>query len=184
VTCEIVLDPGRTLTGTVLGPDSKLLDGARMSGLRSYGQAASYWEKEPLKTAEFIVTGLQSGERRQLILLHEGKRLAGSVVVQGNEKGPLSVTLQPWGTVMGRLVDADGQPHRKLDTLVLYGAGSGESFSTDQDGKFRIEGRVPGLKYSLSVTKGAMLTGRVFDDLMIDSGETKDLGDVQIKPNE
>jgi RNA polymerase sigma factor (sigma-70 family) len=184
VTCEVVLDPGRTLTGTVFDADGKPLDGARVSGLRSYGQGASYWEREPLKTAEFIVTGLQSGQRRQLILLHEGKRLAGLVVVQGNEKGPLRVTLQPWGTVMGRLVDADGQPRPNLDTLVLYGAGSAESFSTDQDGKFRIEGRVPGLKYSLSVTKGAMLTGRVFDDLMINSGETKDLGDVQIKSSE
>src|SRR5207245_1487052 len=121
------------------------------------------------KTAEFVVTALQSGQRRQLILLHEGKRLAGSVVIQGDEKGPLAVKLQPWGTVSGRLVDTDGRSRRRaLDTLErMFGSGVEDlttvgslptrSFSTDQDGRFRIEGLVPGLKYNLSVVNGNMV---------------------------
>jgi hypothetical protein len=192
VTCDILLDPGRTLTGTIFDPDGKLLEGARVSGLKSYGHGAGYWEHEPLKTAQFTMTGVAAGQRRQLIFLHEGKQLAGSVVVQRDEEKPLAVKLQPWGTVSGRLVDGDGRARRALDGLffsgkvddLTLGSHPTRSFSTDQDGRFRIEGLVPGLKYNLSVVNGNVLTGTVFEDLTTKPGESKDLGDVPLKPNE
>jgi RNA polymerase sigma factor (sigma-70 family) len=193
VTCDLVLDPGRTVTGTVLGPDGRPLAGARVSGLRAYGHGAAYWENEPLKTSEFTVAGLTPGRRRLLILLHEGKRLAGSQVVRGEEQGAVTIKLEPWGTVTGRLVTADGTPMARAECFFLFGDKQDEltigshparSFSTDRDGKFRIEGLVPGLKYTLSVANGNMLIGRVFENLTIPSGQTKDLGDVKLKPFE
>src|SRR5262249_37563650 len=75
VTCDMVLDPGQTLAGKVLGPDGNRLAGARSSGLRAYGHFVSYWEPEPLKTAEFTVVGMRPGQKRLLIFLHEGKKL-------------------------------------------------------------------------------------------------------------
>src|SRR5262249_9059896 len=42
LTCDITLDPGRTLTGIVVGPDGKPLPGARMGGVTGF--IISTWE--------------------------------------------------------------------------------------------------------------------------------------------
>ena len=38
------------------------------------------------------------------------RKLAGYVVVRGDEKTPIEVEMQPWGVVVGRLIDKDGKP--------------------------------------------------------------------------
>jgi RNA polymerase sigma factor (sigma-70 family) len=179
IMCDVVLDPGRTLKGTVLGPDGKPLAGARVAGLRPLG----YWEAQPLKEAEFTLRGLSAGERRRLQMVHEGKKLAGWLEVRGDEKGPVRVRLEPWGSVRGRLVTPDGVPM----TNVSIGIGSLPRVQPGKDGKFRIDGLAPGLKYNLSVTKESYLlesSGKGVKDLTTRPGETKDLGDVEVKPME
>jgi RNA polymerase sigma factor (sigma-70 family) len=179
IACDVVLDPGRTLKGTVLGPDGKPLAGARVAGLRPLG----YWEAQPLKEAEFTLRGLSPGERRRLQMVHEGKKLAGWLEVRGDEKGPVHVRLEPWGSVTGRLVTPDGVPM----TNVSIGLGSLPSVQAGKDGKFRIEGLAPGLKYNLRVTKESYLlesSGKGIENLTTRPGETKDLGDVEVKPME
>src|SRR5207248_3468875 len=91
--CEIVLDPGETPSGKVLGPDGKPLAGARVCGLRSY--AYTYWEYEPLRSTDFTVFGLRKDRPRTLLFLHEGTKTAGSLCLKGEEKGPLEVRMQP-----------------------------------------------------------------------------------------
>src|SRR5205085_2253015 len=86
VECKIVLDPGRTVKGTVQGPDGKPLAGARICGVKSY--AFTYWENEPLATAEFTAFGVSPDRPRRLLFLHEGNRLAGSIFVRGDEQSP------------------------------------------------------------------------------------------------
>ena len=49
----------------------------------------------------------------------------------------------------------------------------------DKEGKFRIEGLVPGLKYNLGVMKAGAIVGYVFKDAKFEAGETRDLGNVQ-----
>jgi hypothetical protein len=199
VTCDLVLDPGRTLTGTVLGPDGRPLAGALMGGL----SAADSWAYEPLKGAEFTAAALKPGEPRRLLAVHREKRLAGTLLVRGDEKGPLTVRLQPWGVVTGRLVTPDGKPHTGVEILTLGGdvitaegvqprdpdAGSlPGSVKPDKEGKFRLEGLVPGLKYTLSVVRAGyvvFISGSVGDKaLTLKAGETRDLGDVEVKPIE
>jgi hypothetical protein len=56
-----------------------------------------------------------------------------------------------------------------------------------KDGKFRIDCLAPGLKYSLSVTKEAYsleIRGKNLENLTLRPGETRDLGDIQVKPME
>jgi protocatechuate 3,4-dioxygenase beta subunit len=188
VTCNVVLDPGRALTGTVLGSDGEPLAGARVCGLTSY--AFTGWEHEPLKTDQFTAFALSKGRPRNLLFLHEGKKLAGSLLLKGDEKGPLTVRLQPYGAVRGRVVGADSLPQAKLELTTrrfgdrLYDAGSGfhptRSFETDKDGRFRIEGLVPGLKYEISVMKQGRIVGRLVRDLTVKSGESRDLGELQV----
>jgi hypothetical protein len=65
---------------------------------------------------------------------------------------------------------------------VTVGSHPTRGFRPDKEGKFRIEGLVPGLKYNLSVVKKGRIVGYAFQDYTIKSGENKDLGDV--KPGE
>ncbi|HEV3261598.1 MAG TPA: sigma-70 family RNA polymerase sigma factor [Gemmataceae bacterium] len=215
-TCPVVLDPGRTLTGTVLGPDGEPLAGARVSGLTSYG--GGYWADEPQTTAAFAVTGFGPGKRRLtaafavtgfgpaehrlLMFVHEGKRLAGFLVVKADEKGPLTIKLRPWGVLQGCLVNADGQPRADAELVSLGSpirhrtepiAGTPDELSfgslptrerrTDKDGKFRLEGLIPGLKYNIGIEEeGYRITGTLPENLMVRPGEVKDLGDVKPEP--
>ena len=70
---------------------------------------------------------------------------------------PYVVKLQPWGTITGRLVDAEGKPRPRVDLMtsdwrarsidpargvIHYGQ------KTDNDGRFRYERLVPGQEYS------------------------------------
>src|SRR5262249_1844243 len=141
-------------------------------------------------TAEFKAYGLGKQPRR-LLFLHPGKKLAGSLLVRGDEKGPLRVKLESAGTIKGRLVGPDGLPRPKVELTLsrfgnrLYDLDSGfhptRSFVTDRDGKFQIEGLLPGLHYEMSVMKGGAIVGRVFTGLIFKSGETRDLADVQVR---
>jgi RNA polymerase sigma factor (sigma-70 family) len=190
ITCKVLLDPGLRMTGTILDPKGKPLPGVLIRGLRSYS-SNSYWEREPRPTPQFTVMGMTSDRPRHLLFLHKEKKLAGSLLLKGNEKAPLTVTLQPAGTITGRLVDEDGQPQggarlgftgprrRVGDKEVLeIGSHPTQEFTTNPDGTFRIEGLAPGLKYHLAryeANKRTMLA----EDLMLEPGETKDLGDVR-----
>jgi Sigma-70 region 2 len=114
ITIDISLDPGRTLAGTVLGPDGRPLAGARVSGLNDM----VYWESEPLAGAAFTVRSLRTDRPRLLQFVHEGKRLAGSAVVRGgDDKGPVRVTLVPWGVLTGRLRTPDGEPLTGVEVI-------------------------------------------------------------------
>jgi RNA polymerase sigma factor (sigma-70 family) len=189
--CDIALDPGRMLTGTVVDTDGQPLAGAQAAGLTDFG----FWESTPLKTAEFTLTGLLPDRPRLLQFVHKDKHLAGSLVVQPDEKGPLTVKLRPAGTIVGRVVRPDG-------TLVTLGQVVAGEFSAerllsgklnltfgsspggvqpDKDGRFRIEGLVPGLKYRLALSQGSYLQMIENNAVTVEAGETKDLGDVKVR---
>jgi RNA polymerase sigma factor (sigma-70 family) len=191
--CDLLLDPGRTLTGTVLGPDGKPLAGAQASNLKSYG----YWENTQGTT--FTLTGLEVGKTRLVEFAHPGKNLAASLVIKGDEKGPLTVQLVPAGTLTGRLVTPDGQPvtdgqiisrGEPTDKPAVPNLTSGSlpnGVRPGKDGKFRIAGLAPGLTYRLGLLRGFYLHelgGGAAGKLTFKPGETKALGDVVVKPFE
>jgi hypothetical protein len=193
LTCDLVVDPGRSLVGTVLGPDGAPLSGALLFG--KYDM--EYWEDEPLDTERFTLNSLQPGKPRFLQFLHEEKKLAGWRVVRGAEDTPPVVQLERWGVVTGRLVDADGQPRTGVQLVFsdgskdaplphgsLRGNGAGMSgrIVPGGDGRFRIEGLAPGLAYTLEVeVKPGMREGWAIRNLVIKPGEIRDLGDIQAK---
>jgi RNA polymerase sigma factor (sigma-70 family) len=175
ITCDVYLDPGRTLTGTAVGPDGKPLAGARALGLRPM----AYWENAPLKTAEFTVLALGPDETRTLQMVQEEKKLAGWRVVRADEKAPVRVRLEPWGVVTGRLVKPDGEP---MTNVSIYAGSRGGR--PDKEGRFRIEGLAPGQKFGLRVIQSPYqleVSGKDIKDMTLRPGETKDLGDIQAR---
>jgi protocatechuate 3,4-dioxygenase beta subunit len=186
VTCDLLLDSGRTLTGTVQGPDGKPLAGVRVSGLRTYGGFGG-WEN-PLQGSDFVVTGLAEGEGRLLQFLHPEKRLAGHLLLKGKEKGPLTVRLAAAATLAGRLVTPEGEPVADGALAIVGGSGDGKlpvNVRPGKDGKFRIESLAPRLAYRLGFSRGGylhQLGGAAAGDLILKPGEAKDLGNVVVKP--
>jgi len=84
----------------------------------------------------------------------------------------------------------------RLDTGVLPFSGSGYPFKTDAQGRFELKGVIPGLKYTATVEKQEEEQEKddrsmrprqffvIFTDLTVASGETKQLGDLKVKPDE
>ncbi len=197
LTCEIQVDPGRSVTGTVLGPDGKPLAGALVKGL-----TAGFPQPTPLKTASFTAVALDPDHPRQLLFVHLKQKLAGKLVLRGDEKDNVTVRLEPWGTLTGRVLDEDGRPvaGARLQTgyadstvfhpMTWWVGFQGEVVRTDREGRFRAEGMTPGVKFRLSVSSDRMtflpITGApdgMLRDLSVGAGETKDLGEMRVKSN-
>jgi hypothetical protein len=195
-TCNIPMGRYSSLTGTVLGPDGKPLAGAHAYGVRypwawvtSSTRENSYSPK-PLPTASFTVTMVEPGNRRSLIFVHGEKHLAGMLVLQGKENGPLTVRLGPAGTVTGQLIDADGVPSGKVDLRIMFENKANDSVAdnyphlttTDAQGHFRVENLVPGLRYQILIAgKAPNRTTGLVAKVTVGPSETKDLGKKQAR---
>ena len=154
------LDPGQTLTGTVLDPAGKPLSGTHYRG-RAEDQAELIgWDL--LGSDTFTVDCYRADKPRRLLFVHLGRKFAGSLTVAGPQTAPLRVRLQPWGAISGRVVDAQGKPVSGVNLLDASGTlplsllgkdRSGEfpgiSYRIVDDGRFCIEGLAPGVKYNL-----------------------------------
>ncbi len=90
--CEITLDPGRTLTGTVVGPDGNPLTGVSAWGLTAaFGLYDLDLGPPTLRTANFSAMGLDDRYPRYLLFWHKEKGLGKAVLVWGDERSPLTV---------------------------------------------------------------------------------------------
>jgi RNA polymerase sigma factor (sigma-70 family) len=182
---DLTLDPGWTFTGTVLGPDGKPLAGARGFGLTNMASRAG-WDGEARKTAEFTVRAFNPRRPREVFFQHPETGLVGVVQAPKENGGAVTVRMEPGAVVTGRLVDADGRPRAGVELELTFrrkegveASGSPQRIQTDREGLFRIGALLPGYEYRLSDRRGDLLIGHA-----LRPGETKDLGDVQVKPFE
>jgi RNA polymerase sigma factor (sigma-70 family) len=192
---------GRTLTGTVVGPEGKPLAGAVGILARvaqpPFGIRANQGLRIDKDSAQFTLDGIDPRQPPLLIFRHPEKKLALRLEVRGDEKDPLTARLQPGGKLTGRILDAAGQPLADARIDLLLGQKAGpfsqpntfvSAAKTDKEGRFTLEGIVPetGLMLLIGVTAraGPGRTIHAVNDLTWKAGEAKDLGDVktQFKP--
>jgi beta-lactamase regulating signal transducer with metallopeptidase domain/protocatechuate 3,4-dioxygenase beta subunit len=184
-TCDLTLVPGRAIPGMIIGPDGKPLSGVRVIGLTTSDFSAS----APLKSAGFTVTGLTPRRPRLLGFYQKEQQLGAQLLVRSDDKGPLTVRLQKCGTLTGRLLDADKNPRTSIrlraraESPSWTPATSEISATTDKDGRFRMDGMIPDVSYSVFTYEGPgnILVRVVSRAVKLASGETKDLGDVVTK---
>jgi protocatechuate 3,4-dioxygenase beta subunit len=143
---DIALEPARRRQGRVVGPDGQPLTGVTVSGL-----STRELHSETLKGAEFTVRGINPKAPRSLTFYHKDKNLGFYLKELPDEKlGPLTSKLQPLGSVSGRVVDQDGQPVAGKRVEIEHGEGGGwKQVTTDKEGRFRVEGMVPGKRYMI-----------------------------------
>jgi RNA polymerase sigma factor (sigma-70 family) len=199
LTFDVEVSRGRDLRGKLLGPDGKPVTGATANGLTFDASALYRSDRDPplatevLKTEAFTALGLYPKEPRTLSFAHPGRKLIACVVVRGTEEGPLTVRLEPWGTLTGRLVDEQGRPVAGVLLRLHYPELPRPGFlwrdleyRSDPQGRFRVECLLPGLGHGLGVEGDAKRAvtlaapGKV-QNLSVPAGTVKDLGDVPLK---
>ena len=105
VTLDLQVDPGRSLTLHVVDPQDQPLVGTIASNVFDLSQVSV----QVHESAEIAVYALDPSRPRRVIVRHDGRKLIGSVDLKGDETGSRTVKLEPWGAVIGRVVD-DGGP--------------------------------------------------------------------------
>lgn len=192
-TIDLIADPGQSVKLSILDPNGKPLGGTVVDGADG---ALGSWRRIENSASEVEVKSLSPSEPRRVTVRHMGRKLIGSVVLKGEEPGPVTLKLQPWAEVKGRVVDEDGQarpkltlgqvnregPSRPLTELdALPGSNIGGGVALDKDGRFHVVGLVPGLYYGADAEeKGNILIGHLFDDVKLAPSEVKDLGDLRV----
>jgi RNA polymerase sigma factor (sigma-70 family) len=177
---DVTLDPGRTFTGTVLGPDGKPLSGVRSFGLSGWGG----WGREKMQAADFTVRAFNPRRPRDLLFQHLDKGLVGVARPPKEKGGSVTVRMGPGATVAGRLVDADGQPRPGVELTLTFRPKERsasyqyypERIQTDREGRFRVAALLPGYEFTLSDGTGRLQFGG-----SLRPGETKSLGDMQMR---
>jgi hypothetical protein len=207
---DFALDPGRTVEAIVLDPEGKPLAGAMVNGRWTFqgwsGTEASerftihgILPPKPRTRGGFLkARGLEDmaamvlPQRRRLVIVrHEARKLAGWAEVDADTASPMEIRLRPWGTITGRMVDSGGEPRAHfsfqpevIDKPMMRRGGPNSHWpvraTTDRDGRFRVEGLVPGLHYRLSLetAEGAVNLQRGPEVAPLEAGENRDLGDV------
>ncbi len=177
----LTVQPGRTLTGTVLGTDGKPLAGATMEDL-----TPGHMSLVSLRTSSFTLTNVNPQRTRGLEFHHKEKGLGLYKVIRCDSAEPLTVKLQPYGSVIGRILDKDGKPVPDVPMRIDRDGGETDTrVKTDRDGRFRVDSLVAGHTYELlSPVRAAILTledGRVisFPQFKIEPGKVKDFGDAK-----
>jgi RNA polymerase sigma factor (sigma-70 family) len=192
MTLDLQADPGKSVPIEVVGPDGTPIGDTKVKGQRELYQSGPI----PEPSSSFEVFALDPSSPRRVIVMHEGRKLIGTALLKGNKTGPVTIKLEPWGSVAGRIVDDEGRPRKDMFIGSLGGSHNKHPETHDivprsdwnngirvgDDGRFMVEGLVPGLKYSANARSGFEDYGDLFVDVTVAPGEAKDLGDLKVQP--
>jgi RNA polymerase sigma factor (sigma-70 family) len=148
-----------------------------------------------IQPATTTIVGLNGERKRQVAILNPARKLGASLVLTGNETGPVTVVLKPLGSFTGRILDTDGQPRadvsigaasvlgQPISDLYRDAFGVAPPKKTDKEGRFTLNLVLPGIEYTLMIHQGKEYyvgeprIGR----RKVEAGKTTHLGDLKTK---
>jgi hypothetical protein len=174
LTLDVKLQPARILQGTVCDAEGRPLSEVEATGLTAQA------DEERLESASFAVTSLNPRRPRTIALYHGRQNLGRLITLRGDESGSLVVRLLPCGFVTGRIVNKEAKPIEGANVCIMAMNGARSIFlATDAAGRFRAD-LLPGAKYSLVLPRLQDRPSANKVDLEVESGQTKDLGDLSM----
>jgi hypothetical protein len=96
LTVTIALDPGRSTSGRVVGPDDRPLEGVTVAGLTAVKKVNDR-TSDKLSDSNFTALGLEPDHPRTVLFFHTAKRLARAVILRGDEPQILRSGCDPHG---------------------------------------------------------------------------------------
>ncbi|MGP0063332.1 MAG: sigma-70 family RNA polymerase sigma factor [Isosphaeraceae bacterium] len=189
---EISLVPGRAQHVQVIGPDGRPVAGANVNSLQQRSVNG-----ETVTSSEFTFIHANPGMLETIVVLQADRSLGATIDLKGDEANPIRLSLQPTGTVSGRLVDEDGRPRSGANLAIMQhfrtrgdwtSAERFDPIATGPDGRFRIKNLVARFPYTVEVIKKGEMNYSFRaegylkkNEWNIKPGETQDWGDVQVK---
>ncbi len=157
----------------------------------------SSFREPPLAGDSFEVFNLDTDEPRTIILRHTARNLGKVFELKADnlsDSGTITVSLQPCGTISGRLLDMQGEPIREVgifsSTANINPSGRFSNIrfgrmgfptlsvartSTDKGGRFEFSSVPPGASFTITYGPGKTITK------VVGPGEKIDLGDLKVK---
>ncbi|TWT83110.1 Nickel uptake substrate-specific transmembrane region [Planctomycetes bacterium CA13] len=178
------------LTGKVTEKETD--DPVGSAKLEGVAQNFSGEDWQAATNAEGMFRVMRQKESTYVHVVGRGTELAAIAIVKP-EQTKLEVKLEPTGSVTGRLL-SDETKEPWADKKINYGVdvpsdtGSswstrfGDSVVTDEEGRFEIDGLVGGWDYSVNLGTTEEGMYHSLPDFSVETGEAKDLGDVQAPP--
>jgi len=189
VRVELVFDRGRTASGTVVGADGK-----PAPGVTAYLLTACYDQAQKLKDGTFTATALDPDHPRVLLFADAETKRSATIELKGDEKD-VTLKLEPWGKLTGRLLDAEGKPLAGANVSVhvknavkytaFMSAVRSVTAVTGADGTFALE--VPAgpveYRFGFSQKNKYLDVGLRYDSAghAVRAGETTDTGVFRVK---
>ncbi len=186
-------------------------EGNGVTDFQVYGANERFgWQAQ--EGQQFEIVDLRPGEKRKVFVFHRQRNLAGGGFATHGMKETLEIKLLAAGSIRGRLVDAAGEPIDDASLFVQYEKLNSDDDSAiwaphpklsanpttipvDQEGRFHLDGLIPGWSYHANASAPRkyqgeimdMFIGQPFENVQVEPGETKDLGDLLVgadKPND
>ena len=200
ISVDFALSTGREISVHVVDEEGK-----PVSALEFYGHSDnSGWQHTVGPNCKVIA--LQPGKSRKIFFFQRARNLVGWGTIDSQTQDGITVKLSPGGGVRGRLVNEDGEPITEATLSPSLGdlwnkpdaaiwpnhpdlRSNATNIPVDANGKFQIDGLIPGKTYSAWAVAPRKLNGMMMDqgigvvlnDVRIEPGKTIDLGDIRPK---
>ncbi|APZ95867.1 M56 family metallopeptidase [Fuerstiella marisgermanici] len=171
LTVDLTALRGRSLQGRIVDDNGQPLAGVKVRGLGDLTDPAV-----PLKTADFTVTNLAPAQKRRVYFHHAERKLGTAITIDGLPSKPLTVRMQPTGSIKLRFVDGLSEP---LPDIEVHVHRVFDSFHhSDENGRVHISDIIPNAEYMIRAKpaeqRGPSLTVSMKTTVL--PGQTLDLG--------